>query len=448
VTVAGLLGALDGDPAVDRAADDAALVRAMLDVEAALARATSAAGLIPAAAAAAITDAAERLEVDATDLGRRAVQSASPVVPLVHDLVAAVPANARGAVHLGATTQDVLDTALQLVSHRVLGLLLEHLEDAAASAARLAETHRDTLMAARTLGQPALPTTFGLRAAGWLAGLDRAAARLSDLRATELAVQLGGAAGTQAGFGDAGPTVAARLAAELGLADPGVPWHTERTRVHALGAALGSAVAGCGKIATDVILLSQPEIGEVAEAGPGGSSALPHKRNPAQSVLVVAAARRAPGLVATLLASGMPELDRATGSWQAEWATLRELLRLAGGAAARITAVLAGLRVDAEAMRRNVAAAGPGLLSEALADRLLPVLGRPAAQDAVRQALIAAPGGGGELVATIRADPAVAAAVTDADLEQALDPANYTGVAATLVDRVLSAHTRRRQEDA
>lgn len=444
----GLLGALDGDPAVDRAVADAALVRCILDVEAALARATAAAGLVPTAAADAVVDAAGRLHVDIDELGRRAAESASPVLPLVRDLVEAVPAAARGAVHFGATSQDVLDTALQLLSHRALALVLDQLATAAAGAALLADTHRETLMVARTLGQPALPTTFGLRAAGWLAGLDRAAAQLGAIRARDLAVQLGGAAGTMAAYGTAGPAVATRLAAELGLADPGVPWHTERSRVHVLGAALGAAVAACGKVATDVILLSQHEVGEVAEAGPGASSALPHKRNPARSVLVVAAARRAPGLVSTLLASGLHELDRATGSWQAEWPVLRELLRLAGGAAARTAAVLAGLQVDEPAMLRNLAAAGPGLLSEALAGRLLPTLGRTAAQEAVRRALDAAPSGGRELVAALRADPDVAAAVSEEELVRALDPAGYTGAAAELVDRVLRTHARRLQEDA
>jgi 3-carboxy-cis,cis-muconate cycloisomerase len=357
--VTGLLGALDGDPVVDRTVDDAALVRAMLDVEAALARAVATVGLVPAESAAAVSDAAGRLDLDAAELGRRAAGSGTPVIPLVEALMAAVPESAHDAVHMGATSQDIIDTALQLVAHRASGPLLDHLEAAADRAAEIAAEHRATPALARTLGQPALPTTFGLRAAGWLAGLDAAAADLHRLRATRLAVQLGGAAGTMAAYGTEGPRVAALLAAELGLRDPGVPWHTERSRVLALGAALGTAVAACGKIATDVILQSQAEVGEVAEDEPGGSSAMPHKRNPARSVLVVAAARRAPGLVSTLLASGVHEQERATGSWHAEWPTLRELLRVSGGAAARIAAVLTGLRVDIAAMRRNLEAFGP-----------------------------------------------------------------------------------------
>lgn len=445
---AGLFGALDGDPAVDQASSDAALVRAMLDVEAALARAVTGAGLVPASAADAVEHAAASLDPDPDDLGSRSVEGGNPVIPLVRDLVAAVPQEARGAVHYGATSQDVLDTALQLVAKRATGPVLGHLAAAGDAAARLAAAHRDTPAVARTLGQPAVPTTFGLRAAGWLAGLDAAWSRLGEVRRSGLAAQLGGAAGTLAAYGAAGPGVATRLAADLGLTDPAMPWHTERSRVHALGAALGSATAACGKVATDVVLLAQPEVAEVAEGRPGGSSAMPHKRNPTGSVLVVAAARRAPGLVATLLAGGMHELERATGSWHAEWSPLRDLLRLAGGAAARTAAVLDGLDVDGAAMRRNLDAAGPGVLSEALAGRLLPLLGRTAAQDAVRRAIEAAPGGGADLAAALRdADQRVAATMTEDEIVGLLDPAGYTGAAGELVDRALHRHAERQQEE-
>lgn len=438
--MAGLLGALDGDPAVDRVVDDRALIRAMLEVEAALARAVAGVGRISAESAAAVTRAAEALDVDADELGRRAAESGNPVIPLVRDLVGAVAQDARGAVHVGATSQDVLDTALQLLAYRALGPVLDHLSSAADGAAALAETHRDTLMVARTLGQPALPAMFGLRAAGWMTGIDAAADQLHEVRATRLAIQLGGAAGTMAAYEPDGPEIAARLAADLGLADPGVPWHTERSRVHALGAALGAAVAACGKVATDVILLSQAEVGELSEGVPGTSSAMPHKRNPSQSVLIVAAAHRAPGLVASLLTSGMHEQERATGSWQAEWPVLRDLLRLAGGAGARAATIIAGLQIHPDAMKRNLDAACPGVMSEALAGRLLPILGRTGAQDAVRRALETAPGGGAELAAALRADPAVAADVSANELMQLLEPANYTGAAATLIDRALRAH--------
>jgi 3-carboxy-cis,cis-muconate cycloisomerase len=349
-------------------------------------------------------------------------------------------------VHLGATSQDILDTALQLLARRALEPIVQYLDHAGDAAAELATAHRDSPMVARTLGQPALPSTFGLRAAGWLTALGTTAARLAEVRNSELAVQLGGAAGSLSAYGDTGPQVAARLAAELGLIDPGLPWHTERSRVHVLATALGSAIAACGKVATDVVLMSQHEVGELAESSPGGSSAMPHKRNPIRSVQVIAAARRAPGLVATLLVSGVHEQERATGSWHAEWPALRELLRLAGGATARTAAVLAGLRVDRDAMRANLVAAGPGVFSEALAGRLLPVLGRAAAQDAVRRALDAAPCGGPDLVAALRTNPAVAAAVSAEEITALLDPGSYLLAAGRLVDRALNKAAERRKE--
>jgi 3-carboxy-cis,cis-muconate cycloisomerase len=442
----GLLDPLDGDRAVDQAVDDVALLRAMLDVEAALARAVARVGLASRAAADAIARTAESIEIDVDELGRLGVEPGNPVVPLVRELEAAVPEGARDSVHLGATSQDILDTALQVLARRALEPILEYLDRAGDAAAELATAHRDTPMIARTLGQPALPSTFGLRAAVWRAGLAATAARLAEVRDAELAVQLGGAVGSLAAYGDAGPQVAAQLAAELGLNDPGLPWHTERSRVHALAAALGAAIAGCGKVATDIVLMSRHDAGEVAESSPGGSSAMPHKRNPVQSVLVIAAARRAPGLVATLLASGLHEQERATGSWHAEWPALRELLRLAGGAAARTAAALAGLQVDRDAMRRNLDSAGPGVYSEALAGRLLPVLGRTAAQDAVRRALDAAPGGGPDLVAALRTDAAVADAVSAEEIIALLEPARYLLAANRLVDRTLRQAAERRTE--
>ncbi len=213
--------------------------------------------------------------------------------------------------------------------------------------------------------------------------------------------------------------------------------------MHALGSALGATVATCGKVATDVVLQSQGEIGEVAEGTPGGSSAMPHKQNPTASVLVVAAARRSPGLLGTLLTAGVHEQERATGSWHAEWPALRDLLRLAGGAAARTASILGGLRVDPAAMRRNLDAAGPGVMSEALATVLVPALGRLGAQEAVRRALAEVPGGGLELVAVLRRDPKVADAVSEDELSTRLDPVNGLGAAEELVDRHLRSHDRK-----
>ena len=434
----GLLGTLDGDPAVDQAVGDGALLAAMLDTEVALARAAAAAGLVQPDAAEAVAEAAAGLTVTPGELGRLAADSGSPVIPLVRMLEDAVSAGADHAVHIGATSQDIVDTALMLLAHRALGPLLAHLGRAADAAGLLAATHRDTPMLARTLGQPAAPSTFGLRAAGWLAGLNGATSRLAGVRRTTLAIQLGGAAGTRAGFRGVGGDVAGALAADLGLADPGGPWATERSRIHRLAAELGTAVSSCAKVAADVVHMSQAEVGEAAEGSPGSSSAMPHKRNPIRSVLVLAAAHRAPALVATVLGAGVHEQERAIGSWHAEWQPLRELIRLAGGAAARTADVLGDLLVDPAAMRRNLDAACPAALSENLVALLRPVLGRKGAQGAVHQALDAAPLGGPDFVAALRSDPRVAEAMTIADLEAELDPAHQTGDAGRLVDRLLS----------
>lgn len=436
----GLLGALDGDPAVDATLGDDALVRAMLDVEAALARAAATAGLVSGQAAEQVTATAAGLVVDADTLGRRATSSGNPVVPLVAMLESAVPDPARAAVHLGATSQDVLDTALALVASRAMERIVNRIRSAADAAADLAVTHRHTPALARTLGQPAAPTTFGLRAAGWLTGLDRAANRLVAVRDSVLAVQLGGAAGTMAGYGGAGADVAAAMATDLGLVDPGRPWHTERSRVHELAFALHSAVTAGAKVAADVLHMSQAEVGEASEGAPGGSSAMPHKRNPVLSILILAASRRSPALVSAVLAGGVHEQERATGSWHAEWQPLRELIRLAGGVATRTATLLADLYVDEAAMRGNLDAACPAVLSEGLTAVLRPHLGRERARDAVRRALEAAPEGGPDFAAALRNAPDVADAFSTADLEAALDPAGHVGDASRLVDDAISAH--------
>lgn len=436
-----MLGALDGDPAVDAAIGDDALIRAMLDVEAALARAAAAAGLVSRDAAEEVTAAAAGLDLDPSDLGRRATAPGNPVVPLAALLQAAVSRPAQAAVHLGATSQDILDTALMLVSRRALELVVDRVRRAADTVAELAATHRNTLMLARTLGQPAAPTTFGLRAAGWLAGLDFATARLEQVRDSSLAVQLGGAAGTRAGYAGSGAAVAAGLAAELDLIDPGRPWHTERSRVHELAFALQAVVTAGGKVAVDIVSMSQAEVGEASEGTPGGSSAMAHKRNPVQSVLILAAVRRAPSIVSALLGSGVHEQERATGSWHAEWQPLRELIGLAGNVAVRTADVVANLKVDTAAMRRNLDSASPGILSEGITALLRPHLGRERAQDAVRQALNAAPEGGPDFVLALRADPPVAEAITAEELTSALDPSTHTGDAGSLVDTIL--RTRR-----
>jgi 3-carboxy-cis,cis-muconate cycloisomerase len=253
-------------------------------------------------------------------------------------------------VHHGATSQDVLDTAAMLVAQEARRLIVAELDGATAEAARLADEHRATPMAARTLLQQAVPTTFGYKAAGWLAGLLDA---LDALESVALPAQLGGAAGTLAAFGERGPDVLTLFATEVGLAEPLVPWHTRRTPVAGLAAALASAARAAAKIGLDVVLLAQTEVGELREAPGGGSSTMPHKRNPARAVLARACARAALAQ-ATLLSDGEHEHERAAGAWQAEWGALSDALALTGGALAAARECLAGLEVDTARMRANM----------------------------------------------------------------------------------------------
>jgi 3-carboxy-cis,cis-muconate cycloisomerase len=344
--------------------DGRAWWQAMLDVEAALARACAATGAIPAAAAAEIEAACDAGLYDLAALGRDAGESASPVVPLA----SALRERSNEHAHHGATSQDILDTAMMLLARRALDAIVEDTAAAAASAADLAARHRDTPMLARTLLQPALPTSFGLKAAGWLTGIEDAIAALLDARDRVLAVQMGGPVGRR------DPAVAAHVADALGLAQPVLPWHTDRARPAQLAAALGVTAGVLAKLARDVVLLSQAEVAEAREGGPGGrSSAMAGKRNPAAAVSVLACAARVPGLVATMLAAMPQEHERAAGAWQAEWGTIAEALRLTGSAAAWSRALLAQLEVDPARMRANLGGHGePDLgAAGALVDRAL-----------------------------------------------------------------------------
>jgi 3-carboxy-cis,cis-muconate cycloisomerase len=348
-----------GTTAVVAATDDAAIVDALCEAETGLARACARAGLIDLAAAleiAAACDAVRRL--DSSELARRSVAGGNPVIPLVTELRARVEkragAEAARGVHLGATSQDILDTALMLVSSRALGVITAGLGECSMAIAALAREHRDTPMAGRTLLQPAVATTFGALAATWGASIERATTRLTAVRRA-LPAQLGGAAGTLAALYPHGLSVQAAFAEELDLAAPDGVWHTDRTPITELAGALGTVAAALGKVATDIVLLAQSEVGEVREAAPGGSSAMAHKQNPIAAITARAAAAQAPGLVATLLAAGSPELQRGAGSWHAEWPALISLLRFAGGAASRLWVCTADLEIDRAAMARNLA---------------------------------------------------------------------------------------------
>jgi 3-carboxy-cis,cis-muconate cycloisomerase len=364
----GLFDAVLARGGVRETVSDEAWLAAMLAVEAALARACAEVGVIPSSHAQAIAAACRPELFDAAAIGAEAANVGNPAEPLVRALRARVGEPAADDVHRGATSQDVVDSAAMLVARRALEPVLDDLHGAAVAAARLAREHRDTVMIGRTLMQQAVPTTFGLKAAGWLVALDESTARLRDLR---LAAQLGGAAGT---LGDLGPAVLGRFARELGLDEPVIPWHTDRTRIAELAGALGEACGATAKVAGDVVLLAQTEVGEVREGveGRGGSSAMAHKRNPVAAISARAAARQAPGLAATLLASMEHEHERAAGAWHAEWPALRALLTFTGSAAAWLRDCLENLEVDVARMLANVgdADASVGAAPE-LVDRAL-----------------------------------------------------------------------------
>jgi 3-carboxy-cis,cis-muconate cycloisomerase len=435
---------------------DQAWLTAMLHTEAALARALEGAGLAPAGAGAAVTEAANAGTIDAADLGRQAALTGNPVPALVRALARSVPAEAAAAVHKGATSQDIIDTAAMLLARRALTVIAADVSAAAAATAALAAEHRDTVMAGRTLLQQAVPVTFGLVAAGWLTGLDEARADLDRVRAGRLVVQFGGAGGTLSSLGPDGPRVAALLAGELGLPLPVLPWHTDRLRIVEVAASCACAAAVLGKIARDVTLLAQSEVGEVREGSGGsegsaaglrwgGSSAMPHKRNPVGAIAILGCTRQVPGLLATLAAAAEQEHQRAAGAWHSEWEPFADLLRLTGSAASWGSELLAGLSVDPARMRANLNAAGGLPLAERVSGLLAPAIGRMAAHDLVAQASAVAVAEGLPLRAALLGEPGLrarldAAGVTPDQVESALDPSGYLGAAGEFVDAALAAH--------
>ncbi|MGW6645516.1 3-carboxy-cis,cis-muconate cycloisomerase [Streptomyces iakyrus] len=405
------------------ATGDHAYLRALLDAEAALTRAQAAQGLAPAEAATAVTEAAGGA-FDAVSLTGRARAGGNPVIPLVADLTKAVGDPYGPYVHRGATSQDIMDTATMLVAARALGPVLADLGRTEQALARLAAEHRDTAMPGRTLTQHAVPTTFGLKVAGWRSLVLDARDRVRAVRES-LPAQLGGAAGTLAAFGAYGASDPAGLpeayARELGLRTPDLPWHTLRTPIGDLAGCLAFAAGALGKVAVDVLTLSRTEIAEVVEGSGGSSSAMPHKSNPVRSTLIAAAARRTPQLAATLYGAMAAEDERPAGAWHAEWEPLRDLLRLVGGAARDAAELAEGLRVRPEAMREHLDLTHGLIVSERLSAELAPVLGRARAK---------------ELLTRLAAEGrplAEAPELAEADL----DPTHYTGSAGALTDRAL-----------
>jgi 3-carboxy-cis,cis-muconate cycloisomerase len=446
--------------------DDTAWLQAMLDAEAGLARALERAGLAPAGAGKAVTAAASAANFDPNELGGLAALTGNPVPGLARALARQVPQTAVSAVHRGATSQDIVDTAAMLLAKRAIDVMRADLARAADALAGLAAAHRGSIMIGRTLLQQAVPVTFGLVAAGWLTSVDEARAGLDSL-GPRLAVQFGGAAGTLASLGEAGQRVAALLAGELGLAVPVLPWHTDRLRIIDLGTALARVAAALGKIARDVTLLAQSEIGELSEgagadqrgadqrgadhqapaASPrrGGSSAMPHKRNPVASIAILGCTRQVPGLLATLAMATEQELQRAAGAWHAEWEPLTALLRLTGSASSWAAELLPGLVVDTSRMAANLAATKGLPLAEHVSSLLAGVLGGAQAHDLVAEAGARAVSAGLPLRDVLLAVPKLeerlsSAGITAEQIDSALEPSGYLGVADAFVTAALDAH--------
>ncbi|MGX1478896.1 UNVERIFIED_CONTAM: 3-carboxy-cis,cis-muconate cycloisomerase [Streptomyces canus] len=424
-----------GSPATSATADGAYL-QAMLDAEAALTRVQARLGLAPAGAADAVTEAAHADRFDVRSLADRARGGGNPVIPLVADLTEAVGEEYGPYVHRGATSQDILDTATMLVAARTLDLVSADLHRVQQALARLAAEHRDTAMPGRTLTQHAVPTTFGLKAAGWRSLVLDARDRVVEVR-NGLPAQLGGAAGTLAAFTAYGAqntmALTTAFARELGLDAPLLPWHTLRTPIADLAGCLAFTAGALGKIATDVLTLARTEIAEVAEGSGGGSSAMPHKANPVRSTLIAAAARRAPQLAATLYGSLAAEDERPAGAWHAEWEPLRDLLRLVGGAARDAAELTEGLHVHADIMREHLHLTHGLIVSERLSAELAPLLGRARAKALLTdlaKRTYAEDLSLGELIAR---EPEL----KNLDLGDLTDPARYTGSAGALTDRAL-----------
>jgi len=431
------------DEACADALSDAKLLAAMASFEAALARASAHAGLVPEAAAETIGRVCAAARFDPGALARAARRAGTLAIPFVKQLteqVAAVSPEAARQVHFGATSQDVIDTALVLCLQPAAARILSLASRLGEAAAGLARRHSQTPAMARTLLQSALPVPFGLKAATWLSMLARSAERFRDAADETRVLQFGGAAGSLSAFGGKAGAVERALAAALGLRVPDTAWHSSRDRFARLGAEAAILGGGAGKIGRDISLLTQPEIGEVSEPSGkdrGGSSSLPHKRNPAGSLLALEAAQRLPGLAATLLTQLTPEHERGLGQWQSQWLTLRELLCATASGLAAVGEVLEGLQVNVVAMRANLERSRGLVFSEAVAIRLSHRLGKAAAHALTEKLCANALDQGKTLLEAMRADPEVARAIPAEEMPALFEPENCFGASAQMIERVL-----------
>ena len=437
-----LLAPMLSSAAMRAVCDDEAYLQHMLDFEAALARAEAATGVIPANAAGSITKACKASSFDLADLAEAAARSGNLAIPLVKALTANVDADAARYVHWGATSQDVIDTAGMLTLRAAIDALLPDLDRAIAGFAKLAHQHRNTAVVARTWLQHALPMPFGLKLAEYAAALHRSRTRLQRLRSEGLALQFGGAAGTLAALGDKGLLVAEKLAQELKLPLPDAPWHTHRDRIAEAASVFAVLTGTCGKIARDVSLMMQTDVAEAFEPsgeGRGGSSTMPHKRNPVAAATALAAATMAPNLAATIFAAQVQDHERSAGPWQAEWPTLPNLLLVTSGALAAIVDIAEGLQVDVARMRANLEATGGLIMAEAVAMALAEKIGKNEAHHLVEAASKKAVTEKKGLRDMLTKDPKVTAHLSADKLAKLFEPMAYQGASQALIDRLLAS---------
>lgn len=440
-----LLAPMLSSAAMRAICDDGAFLQNMLDVEAALGRAEAAVGVIPKTAAAPIAAAcrADRFEIAA--LAEAATRAGNLAIPLVKALTAEVAKSDTDAaryVHWGATSQDIIDSATMLMLRAAIDALLADLDRAIAGFTKLAAKHRNTAMVARTWLQHALPMPFGLKLAEYAAALHRSRERLKALRNTGLALQFGGAAGTLAALGDKGMAVSEALARELQLPLPDAPWHTHRDRIAEAASVFAILAGTCGKIARDVSLLMQTDVGEAFEpagAGRGGSSTMPHKRNPVAAASALAAAAMTPNLAATIFAAQVQEHERSAGPWHAEWPTLPTLMLVTSGALNAIVDIAEGLEVDADRMRTNLDTTHGLIMAEAVTMALADRIGKSDAHHLIEEASRQAVASRRHLRDVLADDKRVTAHLDAARLEKLFDPLAYQGASQALIDRLLAS---------
>jgi 3-carboxy-cis,cis-muconate cycloisomerase len=444
-----LLDSLFGSTAINEVFSDQARLQRMLDFEAALARAEAKCGLISAAAAEGIVSKCKADLIDIAALASATALSLNPAIPLVQQLTSLVAKDDKEAarfVHWGATSQDVNDTGLVLQMRDALDILKVDFDSLTLGLVELARKYRSTPIAGRTLMQHALPTTFGLKVAGWLDAVNRHRERFVEVRERVLVVQFGGAVGTLAALGEKGMQVASALASELQLGVPAAPWHAQRDRIAEVATTLGLCVGTLGKIARDISLHMQTEIAEVFEPageGRGGSSTMPHKRNPVTAGTALAAATRVPGLVGTMLSAMVQEDERGLGNWHAEWETLPEIFRLAGGALHQMAEIVPNLEVDTKRMRHNLDATQGLIFAEAVTMTLAKHIGKADAHKLVEAASRRARESRTHLrevlETTLGQDKSTAGRLSPAELARLFAPENYLGAAEAFVDRIIAA---------